>query len=176
MPETHNLSHIDEEDISSYLKDVRQAYEARERSAKHNDLNEQVINLLDSFDRNQMDGNRSQPHQHAPASTTAPIQNVADPNLHRGHLTGMPVVNKGNGTLKSEAKVPSLMATLLYPDQPPFTSLETNNSSARMHYDPHLMPPRGSGMGGGPPPYNPSNIGYSPSRFTRPPPRGPPRW
>ena len=151
MPETHNLSQIGEEDISSYLKDVRQAYEARERSAKHNDLNEQVINLLDSFDRkNQVDGNSSQPHHHTLASTAAPIQNVADHNVHRGsHSAGMPVVNKGNGTLKSEAKVPSLMATLLYPDKPPFTPFEANNGSARMHFDPHSLLPRGSGIGGG---------------------------
>lgn len=158
---------------------MRGNVEARERSAKPADLNEQVINLLDSFDHNNTEGSRSQQHLHASASLTTPIQNLADPgHLHHGSLSGLPVVNKGNGNFKSEvphhSKVPRLMATLLYPEQPHFPPFGADNT--RVQFDPHLLPPRSSGGSSAAlPSFNPTLRGFSPSRFSRPPPRGP-RW
>ncbi len=178
---------IGEEEISSWLKDVFKAQEARERKQKPADLNEQVLNLLDSFDHDQNNfvSSRDGTMPEAAPGTTK-IKSVVDTNLrYTNHHNRIPTSNASfvssehSQTTKAEgnSKVPSLMATVLYPDRPSFAAVGSDNNVARHQFEQHSPRSRSSSSSSAATSsISPSNRGFSPARFSRPPyPRGS-RW
>lgn len=192
ISDTH--SHVEpsvgEEEISSWLKDVLKAQEARER--KPSDLNEQVLNLLDSFDHDKSNcvKLRDGPMAEGAPSGAKKIMSLVDSHhLYSSHNSRIPTSNasfvcveqprKEIPVVKADppAKVPSLMATVLYPDRSSF-STAASDGSANRHQPFDQQSPHGrnnsSATASSSP--NPSSRGFTPSRFSRPPyPRGS-RW
>jgi hypothetical protein len=179
---------IGEEEISSWLKDVLKAQEARER--KPADLNEQVLNLLDSFDHDQVNF-MSQDGQVLGGTPTGgtKIKSLIDSHHpYSNHHTRITTTSKASfeGSDQSRieiplvipdppSKVPSLMATVLYPDRPPFTTSGLDSSPTRNPFDQQSTRARSSNSATSST-ISPSIRGFSPARFSRPPyPRGS-RW
>ena len=164
---------IGEEEISSWLKDVLRAQEARER--KPADLNEHVINLLDSFGQEKVNSiaKGGEPMAES-AAGSAKMRNKAESHhLYSSHDKRKSSSFGGGEHSKSPAvkqdapsKVPSLMATVLYPDRPSFAAVACDNNVTRNQFD--QQRPRNSTN-------NPSSSSssstqsISPSRFARPP-------
>lgn len=161
---------IGEEEISSWLKDVLKAQEARER--KHTDINEQVNSLLDSFDHDQkkFSSTRDVTEQGAVAGATR-ITSLIDSKTFTGHHSRLPTSNAScvvadhsqtAAISETSSKVPSLMATVLYPDRHQYDQLSprTRSNGSSNSTSSALSPSRG----------------FNPARFSRPPyPRGS-RW
>lgn len=163
------------------------AQEARER--KPADLNKHVINLLDSFDHDSSlisSGEVAGSMSEAAAGVTK-IKSIVDSQLYSGHQPNrIPTSNTSYVgsehskalTVKPEApsKVPSLMATVLYPDRPSFTAVGSDSSATRHQFDQHSPRSRNSSNSGTTSTSSSSTRGFSPGRFSRPPyPRGS-RW
>lgn len=192
ISDTH--SHVEpsvgEEEISSWLKDVLKAQEARER--KPSDLNEQVLNLLDSFDHDKSNcvKLRDGPIAEGAPSGAKKIMSLVDSHhLYSSHNSRIPTSNasfvcveqprKEIPVVKADppAKVPSLMATVLYPDRSSFSTAASDGSANRHQpfdqQSPHARNNSSATASSSP---NPSSRGFTPSRFSRPPyPRGS-RW
>lgn len=186
---SHVEPSIGEEEISSWLKDVLKAQEARER--KPDDLNEQVLNLLDSFDHGKSNGvtSRAGPMpEEAPSGGTKIISLVDSHHLYSSHNSRIPTSNtsfvsteqprKEIPVVKSDApsKVPSLMATVLFPDRSSFTTVGSDGSTNRHQPFDQQSPRSRSSSSTSPSSLSPSTHGFTPARFSRPPyPRGS-RW
>ena len=173
---------IGEEDISNLIKDVLKAQEAKERKQKPADLNEEVLNLLDSFDRDQNNVVSSRDGSISETSGTGKIKSLVDPHLRYSSHHRIPASNTsfvGSSQAKAEgpSKVPSLMATMLYPDRPSFSAVGSDNNAARHQFEQHSPRSRStSSSSATTSSISPSNRGFSPARFSRPPyPRGS-RW
>lgn len=152
-------------------------------------MNEQVLNLLDSFDHDQ--GNflsrDGQVSGGTPAGETK-IKSLIDSHHpysnHHSRVTPSSKAFVGSEQSRSEAppvipdppsKVPSLMATVLYPDRPPFTTAGLDSSATRHPFD-QQSPRARSINSSATSTLSPSIRGFSPARFSRPPyPRGS-RW
>lgn len=153
-------------------------------------MNEQVLNLLDSFDHDQ--GNflsrDGQVSGGTPAGGTKIKSLIDSHHPYSNHHSRVTPTSKttfvGSEQSRSEAtpvipdppsKVPSLMATVLYPDRPPFTTAGLDSSATRHPFD-QQSPRARSINSSATSTLSPSIRGFSPARFSRPPyPRGS-RW
>lgn len=153
------------------------AQEARER--KPADLNKHVINLLDSFDHDRsLTPSRDGPMSEAAEGVTK-MKVAVNSHIHSTHHSRMSTSKTSfvaaehskalNVKPGAASKVPSLMATVLYPDRPSFTAVGPNNSATRNQLDQHSPRSRSSSSSAATSTSIPSTRSFSPGRVSRPP-------